>query len=103
MEPVKYPSLSLCALALVCMHSAQAQDHGPIPAAVSAFLANPTHCAVLIGSADHAADGADRVYGEQLAAALTGLGTPLPSAVEWMRNACVSRLAQPERLSMEVL
>ena len=103
MEPVKYPSLSLCAVALVCMHGAHAQDRGPVPAAVAAFLANPTHCAVLIGSADHAADGADRVYGEMLAAALTGLGTTLPSAVEWMRNACTSSLAQPERLSREVL
>jgi hypothetical protein len=103
MEPVKYPSLSLCALALACMHGAQAQDRGPVPAAVSAFLANPTHCAVLIGGADYAVDGAGRVYGEMLAAALTGLGTPLPSAVEWMRNACASKLAQSDRLSREVL
>lgn len=85
------------------MHGAQAQDRSPEPAAVSAFLVNPTHCAVLIGGADHAADGADRVYGEMLVAALMGLGTPLPSAVEWMRNACASRLAQPDRHSREVL
>lgn len=103
MEPVKYPSLSLCALALVCMHGAQAQDRRPVPAAVSSFLASPTHCAVLIGGADHAADGADRVYGEMLAAAVTGLGRPLPTAVEWMRNACASRLAQPDRPPREVL
>lgn len=85
------------------MHGAQAQVRSPEPAAVAAFLANPTHCAVLIGSGDHAADGADRVYGEMLAAALMGLGTPLPSAVEWMRSACASRLAQPEPLAKEVL
>lgn len=85
------------------MHGAQAQDRSPVPAAVAAFLANPTHCAVLIGGADHAADGADRVYGEMLTAALTGLGMSLPSAVEWMRNACASRLAQPDRLSRDVL
>lgn len=94
---MKYPLLSLCALSLICMHGAQAQVSSPVSAEVAAFLANPTHCAVLTGGADHAADGADRVYGERLAAALTGLGTPLPSAIESMRSACASRLAPSER------
>jgi hypothetical protein len=98
LEPVKYPSLSLCAFALICVHGAQAQVGSPVSAEVAAFLADPTHCAVLTGGADHAADGADRVYGEMLAAALAGLGTPLPSAVDWMRSACASRLTPSERL-----
>ncbi|WP_137860879.1 hypothetical protein [Variovorax sp. 3P27G3] len=102
-ESVKHPLRSLCALALLCMHGAHAQNASPATAEVAAFLANSTHCAVLIGSVDHAADGADRVYGEMLAAALMGLGTPLPSAVEWMHSACASRLAQPEPLAKEVL
>lgn len=95
---MKHPLRSLCALALLCMHGAHAQNASPATAEVAAFLANATHCAVLIGRADRAADGADRVYGEALDAALTGLGTPLPSAVGWLRNACASRLAPSERL-----
>ena len=97
-EPVKHPLRSLCALALICLNGAQAQITDPLSADVSAFLTSPTHCAVLIGGVDRAADGADRIYGEALHAALTGLRMPLPSAIEWMRTACVSRSTPTERL-----
>ena len=76
---------------------AHAQISNPATAEVTAFLASPTHCAVLIGGADRVGDGADRVYAESLNKALAALGDPLPLAAEWMRSACASRLTQSDR------
>ncbi|QNK65807.1 hypothetical protein [Variovorax sp. PAMC26660] len=98
-SPMKNPLAIACALALIGAHGAHAQIASPASAEVAAFLASPTHCAVLVGGTDRTGDGADRSYGESLNKALMALGGPLPSAAEWLRSACASRLAPSDRLA----
>lgn len=95
---MKSPLFLPCALALIGTHVAHAQIASPASVEVAAFLASPTHCAVLLGGADRAGDGADLIYGESLKKALMAMGGPSPAAAERMRSACTSRLAPSDRL-----
>lgn len=90
---MKFSLLLPCTAALVGLHGAHAQTVRPLPAEVAIFLSSPIHCAVLTGGLDHANDGADRVYGESLSKALMALSGPVSAAIDWVRNACASRLA----------
>jgi hypothetical protein len=93
-ESVKNPLSRICSLALMGSLGAHAQISNPVPAEVAAFLASPTHCAVLIGGADRAGDGADRMYGESLSKAMTALGGTSSSASEGIRSLCTKQLGE---------
>ena len=58
-----------------------------------ALVQHPTHCEIYLGGPDHAADGADRAYGEALAAAVSSLGGSAGTALSHIRTACLARPA----------
>ena len=65
-----------------------------------AIVQHPNHCAIYLGGPDHAADSADRAYGEALAAAVSSLGGSAGSALSHIRTACLARpvtSTDPER------
>ena len=84
-----YPKSFSCLLLCIAAVGAGAQAAQPIE--ISVFLQHPTHCAVLVGGPDHAADSADRAYGEALAAAMSSLSGSAGSAFSHIRTACLAR------------
>ena len=82
--PKSFPCLLLC-IAAVGAAAQAARPHE-----ISVFLQHPTHCAVLVGGLDYAADSADRAYGEALAAAVSSLGGSAGSAFSHIRTACLA-------------
>lgn len=92
-----------CTLTISAALGTHAQTSKPWPPEAVAFLESPASCSILIGGLDRAGDGADRSFSESLIKALTALGDSSPSAIQRMRSACGSGLAQPEPPSKEAL
>lgn len=96
MKPALNRYLLLAAIQLVAFNTI-AQ---PLSGAVDAFIQHPNHCAIYLGGPDHAADSADRQYGEALSAAVSSLGGSADTALSQIRTACLARPAtspDPER------
>lgn len=83
--PKSFPCLLLC-IAAVGAGVQAAQPHE-----ILVFLQHPTHCSVLVGGPDHAADGTDRQYGEALTAAVSSLGGSAGAALSHIRTTCLAR------------
>lgn len=64
------------------------------------LVQHPSHCAIYLGGPDHTADGANRQYGEALAAAVSAVGGSAGAALSKIRTACLATPAtstDPER------
>ena len=65
-----------------------------------ALVQHPNYCAIYLGGPDHVADGAERQYGEALAAAVSAVGGSANTALSQIRTACMATPAistDPER------
>ena len=96
MKPKLNQYLLLAAIQLVAFNTV-AQTFSTT---VDVFIQHPNHCAVLVGGPGHAADSADRAYGEALAAAVSSIGGSADSALSHIRTACLASPAlslAPER------
>ena len=85
---------------LLCIAAIGAEAQAAQPHEISAFIQHPNHCAVLVGGTGHAADSADRAFGEALAAAVSSIGGSADSALSHIRTACLASPAlslAPER------
>lgn len=100
---MKHPLRFACWVTVALAFGSHAQVSNPSPPEVRTFLEGPENCSILIGGPDRTSDGADGTYGAALIKALTALNEPSPSAIEIIRSACSSRLAQPEPSAKEVL